>query len=155
MLVVIGTDCTGSCKSNYHMITTTTVPFNIGPYGKNNFVFLSEPSDGNLGFFFCFCTNYLKSLRRWMNQLGMVRQSGVDFNVKMTPSSYVIYIYLLGTRIYIIPFFLLTIHGQHLENDYYIHQITSKWQRCLDVTFIDKNKECHSTAGLGAVPHSI
>ena len=23
-LVVIGTDCTGSCKSNYHMITTTT-----------------------------------------------------------------------------------------------------------------------------------
>jgi hypothetical protein len=25
-LVVIGTDWTGSCKSNYHMITTTTVP---------------------------------------------------------------------------------------------------------------------------------
>jgi len=25
-LVVIGTDCTGSCKSNYHMITTTTAP---------------------------------------------------------------------------------------------------------------------------------
>ena len=24
-LVVIGTDCTGSCKSNYHLITTTTV----------------------------------------------------------------------------------------------------------------------------------
>ena len=23
-LVVIGTDCTGSCKSNYHMIMTTT-----------------------------------------------------------------------------------------------------------------------------------
>ena len=76
--------------------------------------------------FFCFSTNYLKSLRRWMNRLGMVRQSGVDFNIKMTSSSYVIYIYLLGTRIYIIPFFLLTIHGQHLENDYYIHQITSK-----------------------------
>ena len=26
MLVVIGTDCIGSCKSNYHMIMTTTVP---------------------------------------------------------------------------------------------------------------------------------
>ena len=26
-LVVIGTDCTGSCKSNYHTITTTTVHF--------------------------------------------------------------------------------------------------------------------------------
>ena len=26
MLVVIGTDCTGSCKSNYHTITTTTAP---------------------------------------------------------------------------------------------------------------------------------
>jgi hypothetical protein len=25
-LVVIGTDCIGSCKSNYHMIKTTTVP---------------------------------------------------------------------------------------------------------------------------------
>ena len=25
-LVVIGTDCIGSCKSNYHMITTTTIP---------------------------------------------------------------------------------------------------------------------------------
>jgi hypothetical protein len=26
LLVVIGTDCTGNCKSNYHTITTTTVP---------------------------------------------------------------------------------------------------------------------------------
>ena len=25
-LVVIGTDCIDSCKSNYHMITTTTAP---------------------------------------------------------------------------------------------------------------------------------
>ena len=25
-LVVIGTDCTGSCKSNYHTITTMTAP---------------------------------------------------------------------------------------------------------------------------------
>jgi len=27
MLLVIGTDCTSSCKSNYHTITTTTVPY--------------------------------------------------------------------------------------------------------------------------------
>ena len=26
MIVVIGTDCTGSHKSNYHMITTMTTP---------------------------------------------------------------------------------------------------------------------------------
>jgi hypothetical protein len=26
MLVVIGTDCIGSCKSNYHTITSTTAP---------------------------------------------------------------------------------------------------------------------------------
>jgi hypothetical protein len=26
-LVVIGNDCTGSCKSNYHTITTTTAPY--------------------------------------------------------------------------------------------------------------------------------
>ena len=25
-LVVMGTNCTGSCKSNYHIFTTTTVP---------------------------------------------------------------------------------------------------------------------------------
>ena len=25
-VMVIGTDCTGSCKSNYHTITTTTAP---------------------------------------------------------------------------------------------------------------------------------
>ena len=28
-LVVIGTDCTGNCKSNYHTITTTTAPETI------------------------------------------------------------------------------------------------------------------------------
>ena len=26
-LVVVGTDCTDSCKSNYHTITTTTTPY--------------------------------------------------------------------------------------------------------------------------------
>jgi hypothetical protein len=28
-LVVIGTDCIGSCKSNYHTITTTAAPWNL------------------------------------------------------------------------------------------------------------------------------
>ena len=27
LLVVIGTDCISSCKSNYHTITTTTAPY--------------------------------------------------------------------------------------------------------------------------------
>jgi hypothetical protein len=27
MLVVMGTGCTGSCKSTYHMIATTATPF--------------------------------------------------------------------------------------------------------------------------------
>jgi hypothetical protein len=31
-LVVIGTDCTCSCKSNYHTITTTTTPCKIRDY---------------------------------------------------------------------------------------------------------------------------
>jgi hypothetical protein len=34
-LVVIGTDCTGSCKSNYHTITTTTAP--IKKYKYRNY----------------------------------------------------------------------------------------------------------------------
>ena len=29
-LVVIGTDCTGRCKSNYHTIKTTTSPHKLG-----------------------------------------------------------------------------------------------------------------------------
>jgi len=29
MLVGIGIDCTDSCKSNYHTITTTTAPFSM------------------------------------------------------------------------------------------------------------------------------
>ena len=39
-LVVIGTDCINSCKSNYHTITTTTTPspfkvmLNIGNHGN-------------------------------------------------------------------------------------------------------------------------
>jgi len=28
-LVVMGTDCIGSCKSNYHTIMTTTTPYSI------------------------------------------------------------------------------------------------------------------------------
>jgi hypothetical protein len=36
-LVVIGTDCTGSCKSNYHTITTTTVSdIRIRSFGTKN-----------------------------------------------------------------------------------------------------------------------
>jgi len=33
-LVVIGTDCTGSYKSNYHMIMITTAPFETGGWVK-------------------------------------------------------------------------------------------------------------------------
>jgi hypothetical protein len=37
-LVVIGTDCTGSCKSNYHTITTTTASRNICATVDHEFV---------------------------------------------------------------------------------------------------------------------
>ena len=37
--VVIGTDCIGSCKSNYRKITTTTAPANY-EYNPNLFAFL-------------------------------------------------------------------------------------------------------------------
>ena len=36
-LIVIGTDCTSSCKSNYHMITTTTTPIIM----RERFAFIS------------------------------------------------------------------------------------------------------------------
>jgi hypothetical protein len=40
-LVVIDTDCTGSCKSNYHMIMTTLVPLFTG-YDDNSKLFSPE-----------------------------------------------------------------------------------------------------------------
>jgi hypothetical protein len=40
-LVVIGTDCTCSCKSNYHTITTTTTPCKIRDYHINILTFAS------------------------------------------------------------------------------------------------------------------
>jgi len=41
ILVVIGTDYIGSCKSNYHMITTTTVPliYWSGQFTTQSFIF--------------------------------------------------------------------------------------------------------------------
>jgi hypothetical protein len=47
-LVVIGTDCIGSCKSNYHMITATTAPttnkglYSLSPLTINGNVFFSS-----------------------------------------------------------------------------------------------------------------
>jgi hypothetical protein len=40
-LVVIGTDCTGSCKSNYHTITTTTASLIISKSAIKSFVMQS------------------------------------------------------------------------------------------------------------------
>ena len=37
-LVVIGTDCTGGCKSNYHTITSTTTPSVIYEWITNNWI---------------------------------------------------------------------------------------------------------------------
>jgi hypothetical protein len=38
--VVIGTDCIGSCKSNYHTITTTTAPFIIRECNVTSLVYM-------------------------------------------------------------------------------------------------------------------
>ena len=43
-LVVIGTNCTGSCKSNYHTITTTMVPQQRLQCAFSLFVLKSTPS---------------------------------------------------------------------------------------------------------------
>jgi hypothetical protein len=34
-LVVIDTDCIGSCKSNYHTITDTTAPIKLGKFNQD------------------------------------------------------------------------------------------------------------------------
>ena len=41
-LVMICTDCTGSCKSNYHTITTTTTPISMGHTQKRHYCTTSQ-----------------------------------------------------------------------------------------------------------------
>ena len=52
--VVIGTDCIGSCKSNYHMITATAAPIRLAKKGHN--VYLS-----------CFCSIWAGKLH-WFDK---------------------------------------------------------------------------------------
>jgi hypothetical protein len=53
-LVLIGTDCTGNCRANYHTITTTTNPYGLGMiynktiYQVNIYFFLSFIDSGSL-----------------------------------------------------------------------------------------------------------
>ena len=39
--VIIGTDCTGSCKSNYHMIMIMTAPF-LNSYPKLHYILIMK-----------------------------------------------------------------------------------------------------------------
>jgi hypothetical protein len=45
---VIGTDCIGSCKSNYYMVTTTTVPLVHSRKRKNPIDFIIDASQVNV-----------------------------------------------------------------------------------------------------------
>jgi hypothetical protein len=47
-LVVIDTDCIGSCKSNYHTITTTTAPWSVWNQTKIVNICLPSVSCGNI-----------------------------------------------------------------------------------------------------------
>jgi hypothetical protein len=61
-LVVIGTDCTGSCcKSNYHMITTTTAPILDGNFMStfNTYYTFKSILENNVGL------GFLTSNHRW------------------------------------------------------------------------------------------
>jgi hypothetical protein len=49
-LVAVGTDCTSNYRSNYHTITTTTVPvINIRTHGKTIYVFLTKTALADVG----------------------------------------------------------------------------------------------------------
>ena len=66
-LVVIGTDCIGSCKSNYHTITTTMVPqsHNVHCIYHTYLNHIGLYSDSSGSFFFllslCICSNLVFS----------------------------------------------------------------------------------------------
>jgi len=72
-LVVIGTDCIGSCKSNYHTITTTTVSTIIRFSFTYHVVFARYVNEGKY-YDFRWCLLYhhmticgLKMFTRWWN----------------------------------------------------------------------------------------
>jgi hypothetical protein len=48
MLVVMGTDCIGSCKSNYHTITTTMTPYGNWCNKRPNVIYIIMPAHGEV-----------------------------------------------------------------------------------------------------------
>ena len=66
--MVIGTDCTGSCKSNYHTITTTTVSDLI----RNE---RCENSDAELNFFF----SKNEEPQSWMGYFGQALKTSATY----------------------------------------------------------------------------
>ena len=54
--VVIGANCKGSCKSNYHMTRTMTASYYLGYYFKTNFNHMSKNS--NISFWFILAVSF-------------------------------------------------------------------------------------------------
>jgi hypothetical protein len=80
-LVVIGTHCIGSCKSNYHTITTTMAPTKVG---KNyNYIYLNKSLKKNITklYYNWNCTHSFFSQQIFIVNLIMQSDNGLGFMV--------------------------------------------------------------------------
>ena len=67
-LVVIGTDCTSSCKSNYHTIRTTTSPGeNETAHNKTVICYIQVPFMAGLSEFYIKAEE--KKTKNWKNKI--------------------------------------------------------------------------------------
>jgi hypothetical protein len=64
-LVVISTDCIGSCKSNYHTITTMTSPSNLYVLTNSRFLFIKSCKSWN--FLNSYKYNWKRKVSLYMN----------------------------------------------------------------------------------------
>ena len=101
-LVVIGIDCIGSCKSNYHMITTTTTPWEFGIHSRR----------GALD------TTYCAKLCHWFASFvnnGILIFSLINMILRQVYITRLSFITLLFTIIY-----LIYVYWSNLSNEMFI-----------------------------------
>jgi hypothetical protein len=83
-LVVISTDCIGSCKSNYHAITTA-LGSQIWSWSNGICIYpnLKEISVCKMGFIFChlFCSEFLVYAMKWEKHKMLRHESVVNYKL--------------------------------------------------------------------------
>jgi len=76
---VIGTNCTGSCKSNYHMIMTTTAPVEFIYYKGLLTIILIHRTYAVFRFIRC-CDSVTTCMKRMVNNSSKINKTNNQFS---------------------------------------------------------------------------